>query len=202
MAEERVALVGRVAMTVIGPDGTVRAEVEGHNRVLRLGRGLAAQALAGQAAPPVFTILLGADGTVSQDDDLKGMLKPIPETAYSIDTGVPVPAVDPGSALFKLASTFTARADMMVAESGIAVGQVISDAPQAIAPAETTAPIRRTTALKTGALTASLTTAVGSIRPLATPEPVLYNRAVINPAVTLRQGDKLTVTWTVSFVSA
>jgi hypothetical protein len=205
MTEERIALVGQVAMTVTGPDGRVVAEVHGHNRVLKQGRGLAAMALAGQVDNPTFKILLGSDGSESKDDDLKSLLKPIAEAQYTVDNASPVPAVDGAGALFRLTTTFTAKAELQVAESGIQIGlEQQRQLPKEATPSAKTAPesLGRAVNLAAGGLAVNpIALNPAALAPLAV-STLLYNRAIVTPGVTLRAGDRLTVTWTVSFVAA
>lgn len=200
MANERVALVGTVSMTVIGPDGNLRAQMHGRNRVLRRGRSLVAAALAGQAASPTFRILLGEDGSVTDDDELIDLIRPITPEFYTEETAVTL-TLDSERAMFQLVTTFMANKDIEVAESGI---QMTPFTPSG-------APAEKTVATKTASRlsrTAVVPTPVASTSDRATltaaasPEPVLYNRAVVEPRVSLRAGDRLTVTWTVAFVPA
>lgn len=199
MANERVALVGTVSMTVIGPDGNLRAQMHGRNRVLRRGRSLVAAALAGQAASPTFRILLGEDGSFTDDDELIDLLRPIPSEIYTEESEVKLD-VDSERAQFLLVTTFMANKEMEVAESGIQVTSITRSG----------APTEKTVATKTASRlskTAAVPTPVASketatLTAAASSEPVLYNRAVVEPRVSLRAGDRLTVTWTVAFVPA
>lgn len=192
MSEAKVALMGAVQMVVTAPDGTVRSVYHGTNKVLQAGRALAAAALAGQAGKLSFRIALGSDGTANPSDAMSDMLKPLSEKQYSVENPLSTPEYDEQNAAFRLVNAFTARAAMTVAESGIFISPELLDQAAEAKPAPTRLTRKMTEAVR-------LSTAV--LAPRAT-NAVLYNRAVIDQPVSLRAGDRLTVTWTVAFVSA
>lgn len=193
MREAKVALMGAVQMTVTASDGTVRSVVHGTNKVLQAGRALAAAALAGQTGRLSFRIALGSDGTANPSDAMTDMLKPLAATLYGVDNPLSVPEYDEKNAAFRLINAFTAKEEMTVAESGIFISPESLE--QVVA-----APVTRTRTAR--AVTDAARLATTALQPSAIKTGALYNRAVIAQPVSLRAGDRLTVTWTVAFVSA